>query len=538
MSLAVVQSVSAASASNPSTPEATFGSAPTNGNMLVAAYFIPTSVISLNTAAGWRLLGVFYEPDVPSYMVVAYRYAGAGESTTQEPDTSSSADGWALTMWEISGVTGDAGQDLADVYLSRPTDYPGTSASPTSWNTSFGNELVLLGSENGTTSDLTISVSGGTWTTDSGPEYGNQQGYNQVAYGFHSSITSGGTAVAPTLSATAGSRFYVGFVGLSSSVPTTGPTVVQSAINGSPGSGSAAPSVTMPKAPANGNLLVAYAYFRQLDGAPTANTGWTLDADVSILSSGYYVATYYKYAGGSESTTQTPDSVSRENWDCVVWEVTNVSGSWTNDHVSTGSQYGVNASTETPTGITTSNANELVLHGSSYANGSGLGSLTHLAGVPTSAYLGGGSGYNHYVEARHYVVPTSGTTVGDTAITAQSASGTPDLIGAFVELKKGASASTETGNVSMTLHGVNFAAEEDDHKLGGTLTISKVSFAVDETIKETGSGTLTIGRVTMSAAESFKETGSGTITLGGVTIVAQAIDLNALSPVRQFSTFG
>lgn len=513
MALAVVQAKTAGSSANPSTPQVTFSSAPTNGNLLIATYFLDPNLSAINTAGGWQMLGIAYTVN-SDYLITLYKYAGAGESTTQTPDNASTSHGWALSVWEVSGVSGKISQDFADFQSTLPTNYPGTSATPSLVN-GFTNELVLLASENGNVGATTVSISGGgTWTLDSGPAFGNQQGYNQTAYGWSQALSTSGNTLNPTLTSSAANRFYVNYTGLTISQPTTPPQVKQATYGTS--SASTAVSAVFQKAPANGSLLVAMAYVTQTI-APTAGSGWTLDSSVLDATAGFYVATYYKYAGAGESTTQTPDSALRNGWDVLIWEITGVGGTWAGDHVATTLFKNV-ASPYTPSTVTTSVNNELVLYGAVAVQGavnpgtiaSSSGSQ-HIAGLnPT------GSGYAHGAAGWHYLKSTLGAALSPT-FTVTSGGANVGIGIAAIELKVGAGASTETSTVGLTLSKVSFKAVRPD-TVAATLALQKINYTI---------------------VASRKETFTGSLALSGVALKAGVINLGAAGAgAVHFATFG
>lgn len=122
--------------------------------------------------------------------------------------------------------------------------------------------------------------------------------------------------------------------------------------------------------PTNGNLLIAVLLCNDLNttaAVPAANTGWTLSSTsnaTGTFSEKEYVAIYYRYAGVSEPTTQTPNSSQFGWWSLAMWEVSGVSGTFANDHAT--DQKGPNvppfsAVSCVTTGFATSNANALTL---------------------------------------------------------------------------------------------------------------------------------------------------------------------------------
>lgn len=75
----------------------TLGSAPVNGNLLVAMWFNP-SVSS--AGSGWTIQAT--NASGTDFGIIATKVAGAGESTTQQPMASTSSPG-AMIIWELHG---------------------------------------------------------------------------------------------------------------------------------------------------------------------------------------------------------------------------------------------------------------------------------------------------------------------------------------------------------------------------------------------------------------------------------------------------
>lgn len=98
----------------------TLGSAPVNGNLLVAMWFNP----SVSTAgSGWTIQAS--NSSGTDFGVIATKVAGASESTTQQPMVSTSSPG-AMIIWELHGQ--NATPILASVTQIEQT---GTSNSST-----------------------------------------------------------------------------------------------------------------------------------------------------------------------------------------------------------------------------------------------------------------------------------------------------------------------------------------------------------------------------------------------------------------------
>ena len=90
----------------------------------------------------------------------------------------------------------------------------------------------------------------------------------------------------------------------------------------------------------------------------------------------------------------------------------------------------------------------------------------------------------------------------------------------------------------MALGGVGFAAAENDHHASTSLALYGIALSAGGGREESGVATVTLSKASFSARAGRKETGTGTLALQGVAITVSAVDINALNPVRQFSTFG
>lgn len=514
MTLAVVQSTVGVS-TGASAPSAIFGSAPTNGNLLIAIGFTFATNPTANT--GWTMLMGFGQTSLPGangYQTIFYKYAGSSESTTQAPDSASTVSGWACSLWEISGVTGIISEDFAEAYSTKIATYPSTSGTVPSFSNVITNELILMGAagNQGAASTYTNSDSP---TLDGHSGAGTAGGGTQASYGWHYSESTSGNTITPTITCSNPGSIVTGVLGLSSDLPEVNyPKVVQAAVGTIAVSGTL--SAVFNKAPTTGNLLLAIANLLESGGAPSADTGWT--ADTSTNNGTFYAATYYKYAGASESTTQTVDSTTRTNANVVIYEISGVGGTWSNDHVATHifASTDSSATTYSPSSFNTSKNNELVV--AACMGGTSATPICYQTsdrGVPNVAMSAFGSGAQQASAGWHYLEATSGATIDPTYTSPSDAW----FQGALVELINGASGGTETGNVSMALAGVNFATSGSKEAFGsGTLTIKAVDF----------DGTAGTAGVAATA----------TITLGGITVLVNTIDLNTLNPVRQFSTFG
>jgi hypothetical protein len=86
------------------------GSAPTNGNLLVAFTFNDGSQPSVDS--GWTQLVLGISGTL--YGAIYYKTAGASESASQTPSTGGTGN-FAQGIWEISGAVGGSGSFLADI---------------------------------------------------------------------------------------------------------------------------------------------------------------------------------------------------------------------------------------------------------------------------------------------------------------------------------------------------------------------------------------------------------------------------------------
>ena len=196
-----------------------------------------------------------------------------------------------------------------------------------------------------------------------------------------------------------------------------GPVPVQRGVSAIPnGTASWVPTITLPNAPASGNLLVAVVYGNS--SAMSAAAGWT--QDTATASGSYNVASFYKYAGVGESATQTPVSTSESLAGLVMWEVTNVQGAWSRDHVASGGGASSTANSTDSFSFTTSVQDTLVLGawvgncpaGTSAPPGATLSALTVTAQQPYGTQ-GGASSLYMLALAGELGVTASGTAVTD-----------------------------------------------------------------------------------------------------------------------------
>lgn len=180
------------------------------------------------------------------------------------------------------------------------------------------------------------------------------------------------------------------------------------------GTSSSVPSGTFASAPNNGNLL--YAILNTYPTTMVAASGWT--QDVAYDSGGSHCAAFYKYAGASESATQSPITTTEQIWEMVMFEVSGVAGVWATDHIA--SQGSVTPGVPTSGGTnttTTGTANQLILTGivgGPSNSTTGTGSFTQSTTLAQTSVVGGNFNYASNALAGSLFVASSGTTLNDT----------------------------------------------------------------------------------------------------------------------------
>lgn len=100
--------------------------------------------------------------------------------------------------------------------------------------------------------------------------------------------------------------------------------------------------------------------------------------------------------------------------------------------------------------------------------------------------------------------------------------------------------STESGAVSMALGGIAFSITENDPTFNKhvSMALSGVAFSISGTREETAGVTLKLSPISFVIHGTREETATVALALGGIAISAFAQDLNAVSKLRQFHTFG
>lgn len=195
----IVQTIAAVGGTGTSTTAAvTMGAAPTNGNLLLAVGILSSTngVPAANT--GWTVQATDGPAAGGVYVALYSKYAGAGESTNQQPEANG-RNIWGLHVWEISGVVGTYATDVFASHLNANfvvfTTGPATTVS---FNTGHNNELVLGGIVGNSGGGSQTTLSSATYTADSSVADANAP--FAAAIGFHHTFPTSGTAVAATVS--------------------------------------------------------------------------------------------------------------------------------------------------------------------------------------------------------------------------------------------------------------------------------------------------------------------------------------------------
>jgi hypothetical protein len=142
----------------------TLDAAPTNGNLLVAIVFNATATTAPIANGGWTSAEA--DTALPDHSVM-YRFAGAGESATQNP--TSSTDGGSIIMYEISGALGV----IAPGATTTTATVVSQSLAANAWILLAATSGLMIGhsgrrtAENGTlsgsfTNEVTINGAAGT----------------------------------------------------------------------------------------------------------------------------------------------------------------------------------------------------------------------------------------------------------------------------------------------------------------------------------------------------------------------------------------
>lgn len=208
MGVALVQTASSTfGVAGSGTCAATFAAPPTNGNLLVAICMLYDANGAPSATAGWTLRDSVHSVAGVCYAALFSKYAGAGESATQNPD-GNGRQIWSCSIYEVSGVSGVWATDFVADHLNAlagGTAAGGTTTGTvTGFNTTDPNSLVL-GSFScwGGTASAPINDSGVTpavtdQTTATGANAGVFGTFSTVNTASFGAISASGTAIGGT----------------------------------------------------------------------------------------------------------------------------------------------------------------------------------------------------------------------------------------------------------------------------------------------------------------------------------------------------
>lgn len=304
--------------------------------------------------------------------------------------------------------------------------------------------------------------------------------------------------------------------------------------------GSSVQNVTLGSAPVQNNLLLAVYYCYQEIGV---GNGYTILSSLWNSGNLRYTVIAYKYAGASESASQNANgSSSTPLWGTVIWEIEGVSGTIATDIPTYGipANSGAGSQSSLSETLTPGTSGNIVLGATfefvSYANPTMVFTGSSPAGTTETSATGPTETFGVSVPAYARSYGTGNSSV--TQKCADGSSNSADFGNALFELGNSATASTETGNVSLALGGVSFAAHGSDDHGGATLALTKVSFLADEAGAAVTSATIALSRVSFAAQESLEETGNVALAIGKLAIQVYTFDTSALSQGFTLTPFG
>lgn len=171
----------------------TFGSAPTNGNLLVAMLFYQGAAPATDhpPSSGWHqeTFTAHHAFTTDESVIVYSKVAGASESTSQTPATVSATA--HLIVWEVTGAAATFAGSLDAQEVLQVAN--ATSVAVTALTASGTNELALLGYGGRAVFAGAPTISGATFTQDK-----TTAGAFEVGGGAHKAVASGSSG-SPTL---------------------------------------------------------------------------------------------------------------------------------------------------------------------------------------------------------------------------------------------------------------------------------------------------------------------------------------------------
>lgn len=543
MTLAIVQSAGTAAAGT-NQPAANWGSTPTQGNLMIAFGYLRNGS-GPSPINGWAHAQAFKA--TANWNLICYaKYAGASESKTAAVDANTYPE-WGLNFWEISGVTGQFWKDF--IKATFGTQGGAASSLAIGSITPNANTTLLLAGIAGqfALKTDTITWPSSPWTADDNFVSQTADGFGvfNFAAGGHQLAPSGAQTCTPTTSVAA-TAWTGGYVELgSSSVPSPAlDGITASAQNGSASITSISANVGTISGSDVILAIVAISTF--------AASGVTVPSVTSVTATGLTFAKRFQSNPQASSTNKSDFEVwwapslapfsgsvtanisgASNTQNFAVITVLPVGGA--NNYLSPfDSNGGLPFAGATPQSWSTTQATDFVFGVGAVYEPSSLSDPAVSGGVTWTAIVQVGTALG----AAGVITDTrySNTSSPQSGVSTSAAAGQLLYIDAITA---NATSSTETATVGLAIAGVKFSAGVVQNETGaGTIAIGKPTFAVNEAKKETTLATVAIAGLKFSAHAAKSETGTATVAIAGVVIAASAFDINALNPIRQFSTFG
>jgi hypothetical protein len=271
----------------------TLGSAPTNGNLLIAVV-LDAGGISLNTGSFWTQFGSTYISG-SSYGGILYHYVGPGESATLTAAQSSTGNQSSVHVWEVSGAGGSITSAIDFVQWDGYST-SATSGSSTSHNTGVNNELVLV-----EVNELVFSYSGSYPTIDVAwtPDTYLQSYFNQIR-GGHKSVASAGTAVTGSFTFGGGGTSAPLSAVVAVKDGSGASTIVKRSTSTGPNSYSTSTTTSLPSGTTTGDFTILCVVQNSSSGVISPPSGWT-----AIINVPGFMICYRMWQSGDPTSVTT-----------------------------------------------------------------------------------------------------------------------------------------------------------------------------------------------------------------------------------------
>lgn len=494
MALAVAQSTSGSGSGTGLTTSKSLSGAPTAGNLLIA--FIgtgnssTTATITIDTTKWTPFERAINPNDTDMTITACYRYVQIGDTAAMPAFCTAGSTFFAYTVQEISGVNGTWANDYQSSRYVQARS--ATSMTTPTDITRSANCLGLLGFfkyNRSANSGLDAA-----WTSD---QNANNSG-NYGSYGCaHQAVVSAGTTISATNTFQAGADTTGMIQVILQTAVYTHPYVVRyrymdSGSSGHPG------TVQFGGAPLAGHSLVAFLSW--LDGSatdPTIGGSWTQWESVT-QGTGHQMFGLARDVSGDTDVLAAISTAGATFWALYVVEVGGMTGVFNTDKLQSLKGAESSAATVTTSTDTTTGANQMVLTAFSEYNSSTLLAQTG-ADYLVAPNIANSTDYGGAALA--FTFKASGAS----SVSSVWTKGTSAHKTAYIQLRMGSGASTETATGVMTFGGIAFRA-------GAART-------------ETATAGMAFGGIKFAASGTDRHTGVGALAFSGITIKANASDL-------------